>query len=185
MKTSFLSKSGIAIAVAIALAFAAPASAQNGSDMSGVGGGGSGLPGSLGVGLPAGPGSFTRVSIIDGVANQAAMFMNATTRGVSSSNPATGTNMTVPQNVAQALGAALSGNGQGAGALSTALTAGGISADQATALVQALTSLGSAPSLPALRAAVNAYNDAVNASTGAVPPALVAVRGALAGIIGG
>ena len=184
MKLSFVSKGAIAVAIALVLALAAPASAQNGSDMSGVGGGGSGLPGSLGVGLPAGPGSFTRTSIIDGVSSQAATFMNASTRGVSSPNPSTGTSMTVPQDVAQALGAALSGNAAGTGALATALTAGGITATQASALVQALTGLGAAPSLSSLRAAVNAYNDAVNASAGPVPPALMAVRGALAGIIG-
>lgn len=177
--------SRIGVAAGLTLALATIASAQNGSDMSGVGGGGSGLPGSLGVGVPGAAGVRMGASLIDGVSTQAAVFTGSTTRGVSAMNPATGTTMTVPQNIAQALGAALAGNAANTGALTTALAAGGgIGPDLANSVVQALTAFGGAPSLTTLRAAVTAYNSAVNASTGPVPPALVAVRAALEGAMG-
>jgi hypothetical protein len=159
--------------------------------MSGVAGAGAGFTGSLGImgGVGAGArGSAGAAATVSGsaVSAMALSFSNAPVSGVQSRNPITGTSLTVSQPVAAGLGAVLGGqsSGSGATALTNGLTAGGsLSNDLAAGLVQALAGLGSAPSLPALKAAVTAYNVAVNGLTGTAPPALFAVQNALSGLM--
>lgn len=136
----------------------------------GLPGGGGGAPG----GALSGIGS-------QGFANSRAAFMNSTSAGVSVANPAGGT-VTVPQAAAQALGGVLGGSPTPAQttALTNALT--GVPASSAGALVRAMTAFGANANFGSLSTAVAAFNAAVNAlpAGAAVPPALLAVRQALA-----
>lgn len=183
-----LSITNIATAMSLVAAFAVTAIAQgNGSDGSGVGGAGGGFTGSLGIGTPRANGGGNEGDrgaggVTGQVTNEANTFNNTGAGGITVTNPATGTRATVPQNVAKALGAALHGNGAGAATLTSGLTAGGaLPSGPANALVTALMALGSNPSFGNVVNAISAYNAAVNALTGPVPPALLAVRAALSG----
>lgn len=190
MKYSLVGKAArqAAVACVAAMAFAGLAAAQpgSGSNWSGPGGGGSGVSGMLGVGAkpPGGIGGGAGGSVGNAVSGQAGRFSNPPAGGIQVTNPATGTTVTVPLSVSQGLGQLLSGNAAGGPAFLAGLTAGGsLAAGPANALVNALAALGSDPSFEDLQAAVIAYNNAVNALTGAVPPALLAVRSALAAML--
>lgn len=151
-------------------------------------GAGAGLGASVApLGLPGGgtgrgaPGGALSGAGSQGFANSRAAFMNAASTGVSVTNPAGGT-MTLPQAAARALGGVLGGSPTPAQttALTNALT--GVPASSAGALVRAMTAFGANANFGSLSTAVAAFNAAVNAlpAGAAVPPALLAVRQALA-----
>lgn len=189
MRLSQFSKAGAAMALAMAFAATTALAQGNGSDASGPGGAGGGVSGSLGIGNPGhgnggnaggAGGGITSGSITGATAG----FSNAGSGGVQVTNPASGSSITVSQNVAQGLGQVLSGHATGAPAVTGGLTAGGaMSSGLAGSLVSALQALGSSPSFANLQSAVTAYNNAVNGLNGPVPPALLAVRAALVNIM--
>lgn len=186
MSLSLLRRTGAVLALTMLVGATATAQGSGkGSDHTGPGGSGGGVGGSLGVGVSE-PGAGGATGFGAGsVGNQAGIFGGAGATGVPVSNPATGTTVVVPQNVAQALGQVLGGQGAGASAteLTNALMGGGaIPAATANALVAALAQLGQNASFDNLVTAVNAYNAAVNSLNGPVPAALLAVRSALAGM---
>lgn len=177
-----LSKNLLAAAALVAMAStAAVAQTDFGSPLgAGAGVGGAvapnGVPGAAGSGSAAGltgPGAA-------GLANARAAFMNAASNGVTVPNVAGG-NVTLPQDVARALGAVLGGNATPAqaSALANALT--GVPAARATALVAALGALGANGSLGNLGNAISQYNGSIDAlPAGAMPaPAMHAIRQAL------
>jgi len=135
-----------------------------------------GVPGAAGAGTAAGltgPGAA-------GLANARAAFMNAASTGVIVPNVAGG-NVTLSQEVARALGAALGGNATAAQSATLANALTGVPAARATALVAALGALGSNGSNANLTASISQYNGSVDAlPAGALPaPAMHAIRQAL------
>jgi len=183
MTASFVKQA--ARAAALVTMLVGPLAAQQGgtgSDVSGPGGGGGGLGGAVApIGIPTPPPSGPLSSAgSSAAANIVGLFASA--GGVTVSNPAGGT-VTVPAAAAQAISAVLSGGGAAAVAnLSSVLTAGRVPPTEAQALATALGQLGASPNLTTLTAAIEAFNAAVNASSGTPSPALLGVRFALASL---
>lgn len=172
-----------AVALVAATSSAALAQTDFGSPMGAGAGLGSsvaplGMPGSRQTASGGGNFEGSRGALSTARAN----FVNATGGGVTVSNPAGGT-VTVPQALAQALGAVLGGNAtaQQSSALAAAF-GGGSTGGQ---LVSALGSLSSFPNGANVLSAVRAFNAAVNAlPAGQAPsPALLAARQVIAGAI--
>ncbi|MBM3899202.1 MAG: hypothetical protein FJ362_03455 [Gemmatimonadetes bacterium] len=160
----------------------AEAQSGGGSDFTGPGGGGGGAGGSVApIGVPVGPptGPITSAGSA-GISGVASTFGNPGAGGLSISNPAGGT-VTIAPATARAIAAVLSsGGGAAAPALANLLTAEGMAAGPATALANALAALGTNPSRANLVAAIEAFNAAIDAGTGAPSPSLLAVRFAIA-----
>ncbi|MFZ9898100.1 MAG: hypothetical protein ACO3F5_01525 [Gemmatimonadaceae bacterium] len=90
--------------------------------------------------------------------------------------------MAVPQATGSLISAVLATGSTGSvSALSTSLTASGLSSGQATALAEALGQMGTSPSFENVVSAVQAYNAAVAATPpGQTPsPAVLAIRAVL------
>jgi hypothetical protein len=176
-------KVSLALALVAASATAAVAQTDGGSPI----GAGAGVTGSVApLGVPGGntpgqSGNALSGAGAQGIANARAAFLNASNNGASVPNPAGG-NVTVPQAAAQALGGVLGGSPTPAQitAVTNALT--GVPAGASGPLVRALAAFGSSANIGTLTTAVNAFNAAVNAlpAGAAVPPALLAIRSALA-----
>lgn len=158
----------ILFAAAIAATFSSTASAQctDCQPQSGPS-----LGGGLGLGVPGGG--------LAGLSGTAGTF-SAASGGITVANPAGGT-VTVPGNVAQAIGALLSGNPTAADRATATEAFGGTTA--AAALTDALVAMGSTPTAATVAAAVQAYNTAVQSlpSATAVTPGLLAARSILVG----
>jgi hypothetical protein len=178
-----------AAALALTATFAGSAMAQGGfgSDFSGPGGGGAAVIGNLlALGVPGGGLTKAQAAMQlsqQGVAglNQARdAFLRATSGGVTVVNPTGGT-VVVSEAASRAIAAVLAGNATPAAltALTDLLT--GVPAGRATALVNALNTLGSAANYGNLAAAVRAYNYAVDGMPGnTMPsPALFGIRTSL------
>jgi hypothetical protein len=160
----------------------AEAQSGAGSDFTGPGGGGGGTGGAvapLGVpmGAPSGPLSSIGSSALGGAVT---LFAGAGAGGLSVSNPAGGT-VTVPATTARAIASVLSGGGATAVQnLQNILVGEGVPAGAAGALANALGTLGSNPSRANLVAAIEAFNAAIDASSGTPSSAMLAIRFAIA-----
>lgn len=180
-----------AIAGALVTATAAAQTAGAGSDVSGPGGGGGGLGGAIApIGVPSTGGGTTSptsptaaptpaaTSAISGLSSS---LSSAPAGGVTFASPGGGT-VTVPQAVAQTLGAVLGGGSPSSvAALTSTLSAGGLGTQSAGALSNALGALGATPNFANYVSAVQSFNAAIaSLPAGSTPsPALLAVRAAL------
>ncbi len=180
------------IVSAIALVAVASTSAMAQTDFGSPIGAGAGVGGTIAPFLPGARGGARNARALAranarpmpaGIANRISgvrgVLTNSPTNGVRVVSPAGGT-VILSQSISQALGAVL-GGAPTAGQTST-LTGAGVP----SALATALQAYGTSPTRGAHSAAVTAYNAAVGAipEGQAIPPALLAVRAALAGAVG-
>jgi len=183
MRLSAFTKTCAATVLAMGISTAALAQGGGaGSDHSGPGGAGAGISGNIGSGLPR-DGGF----IGNALTTHLGPFRGADAAGVRVVNPVTGETAVVPQLVAHGMFFVFGGESSGPGATTFAngLMAGGaLSATCSNSLIQSLAAFGSSRDFASLVDAIAGYNAAVNCLTGPVPPALLAVRQVLAGIMG-
>jgi len=168
----------------------AEAQSGGGSDFTGPGGGGGGAGGSYApLGVPRGIGINSPTGTL-GLLGARNSFASAGLGGLSIPDPAGGS-VTLDQATAQAVAAVLRGAGaEAAQNLQNILVSGGLPATAASALVNAIA--GITNGIPvgtrgdvlitasAVRSAVQAFNAAVDASSGKPSPAMLAIRFALA-----
>jgi len=144
------------------------------------------LPGARAAGRgaaarPLGAGLGGRIAAVGGI------LSNSPAAGVLVVNPAGG-NVVLSQNIAQALGAVLGGSPTAAQTSTVSAGLAGVPSGASQALLTALQTFGTSGTRGNYVAAINAYNAAVAAVPAVpggqpMPPALLAIRAALAGAV--
>lgn len=172
------------VGMAILASVSSVATAQGSTDAGGVGGAGGAVTSALApAGLPAAAyGTPQLRAAVASIATSRSTFGAPSAAGVQVSNPAGG-QVTVPQALAQAVGAALQGSASGAQQRALATEFGG--GDAGRALARALNRMGRDVSNNGTSNAITAYNDAVRAlPPGQTPsPTLLAARQVIAAVV--